>query len=175
MKKNRHLLTVIICMMLICGCGALISSCRGKESVPAAEGGFHLYYVSHDKTGLRASAYTPQAAPSDTRAYLEEALGAMTSAADTPASQDAPISGTIVLREYVLEDGILTLDFDVRYLDTDHVTEILHRAAIVKTLTQIEGVDGVCFLVSGTPLMRADDEPYGVMNGDLYLIQTGGL
>ena len=149
------------------------AAARQENTRPGEDGAFLIYYVSHDGNGIGSEPYEPVSAPGDTEAMVEEIIAELGS---NPLRQayHAPMTGDIALREYRLDaDGLLTLDFDTRYLETDHVTEILDRAAIVRTLTQIAGVTGVLFLVSGTSLMTSADEPVGVMNADTFIDNAG--
>lgn len=56
------------------------------------------------------------------------------------------------------EDSSLTINFDSVYQELEGVEEVLCRAAIVKTLTQIEGVEFIQFNINGNAL---------VINGDV--------
>ena len=53
------------------------------------------------------------------------------------------------------------------------VTEVLYRAAVVKTLTQIAGIEGVSFQVAGTPLSDQKGNAVGVMTDDSFVENTG--
>ena len=146
---------------------------RNEGIAPGDDGAFLIYYVNPDGNGIGAESYEPVSDPGDTQAMVEEMIAEL---GRNPLRQayHAPMTGDIALREFRLDaDGLLTLDFDTRYLETDHVTEILDRAAIVRTLTQITGVTGVLFLVSGTSLMTSAGVPVGVMNEDTFIDNAG--
>ena len=51
--------------------------------------------------------------------------------------------------------------------------EILCRAAIVKTLCQVEDVTYVSFLVDGQPLKDSLDKPIGFMTAEDFIDNTG--
>ena len=169
---KRYTVLTLICLLLTLSLYACASG-RQQDPAPGEDGAFLIYYVSHDGNGIGAEPYEPVSDPADTRAMVEEVLAEL---GNNPLRQayHAPLTGDIALREYRIDaDGLLTLDFESRYLETDHVTEILDRAAIVRTLTQIEGVTGVLFLVSGTSLMTGRDEPVGVMDADTFIYNAG--
>ena len=163
--RNRGILFVL-CLLLALSVSACAAMGSREDALP--DGAFRLYVLNHDHTEVLPEAYALQADLSDPLSVVEETVHALQSA---PADKEhvSPFSEDVVLHEYRLEDGLLTLDFDVRYLDPDPATEALTRAAIVLTLTQIEGVDGVLFLVSGTALMKNDTEPVGVMYADSFV------
>ncbi|MBF1000269.1 MAG: GerMN domain-containing protein, partial [Lachnospiraceae bacterium] len=77
------------------------------------------------------------------------------------------------LRHYFYENGLVTLNFDASYASLDRITEILDRAAIVRTLMQIPGVDAVSFLVDGKPLKDAAGAVVGNMNADTFIYNAG--
>ena len=164
MRRGRRLLIVNLLFLL------LVTACAQQTEAPASlpDGALYLYYPDREKTTMTAVVYEPQADRSDAEAVVEEVAAALQT---SPREKEhvAPISEDVVLREYHLEDGLLTLDFDVRYLDQDPATEVLTRAAIVLSFTGIDGVDHVMFLVSGTALMKNDTDPVGVMNADSFV------
>ena len=164
--KNR-MKRMLFCLVL----AFVLSACsagNGAESTPG-EKVFSLYVLNHDKTAVVPEDYEMKNGGRETAAAVEEVLGALQAA---PGNLDhiAPISDNAVLREYRLEGNLLTLDFDVRYLDMDPATEALTRAAIVLSVTGIDGVEGVLFLVSGTALMKNETEPVGVMHADSFVL-----
>lgn len=169
---RKRLLCVCICILAVLSVRACTFADRDAASSGEADA-FRIYYVNHDGNGIGSDPYEPASDLADTQAMVAEVIAALQ---NHPLRQayHAPMTGDIALREYRLDaDGLLTLDFDTRYLETEHVTEILDRAAIVRTLTQIEGVTGVLFLVSGTSLMTGKNEPVGVMNADTFIYNAG--
>lgn len=167
MKNNAKLFFILlVTVLLVAGCGT-----GAQTAEPLPDGAFRVYMLDHDRTSVVAEAYTVRADRSDVPAVVDEVALALQSA---PREKDhlAPVTEDVVLREYHMEDCLLTLDFDVRYLDLDPATEALTRAAIVLSFTQIDGVDGVLFLVSGTALMKDEAAPVGVMTADSFLISV---
>ena len=174
MKKGNRCKTVtrVLCMVLLCVLTVSVSCTRREtQTAEEEEDAFRIFYVNAEETGLVSEVYVPESDPGDTQALIEEIIGVLQTSARR-MEYEAPMTGDLVLREHRLEEGLLTLDFDMRYLDQDPVTEILDRAAIVRTFSQIEGVDGVTFLVAGSALMHGD-EPVGVMTADTFIYNAG--
>lgn len=71
--------------------------------------------------------------------------------------------------------GDLSLYFNAAYGNYTGVAEILRRAAIVKTLSQIKGIRGVQFYVSGQPLTDSNMEPIGIMTSNSFIDNTGSI
>ena len=70
-------------------------------------------------------------------------------------------------------DGILTLDFSEEYLEISKDEEVLIRAAVVLTLTQIESVDYVAFTVNDSALTRRDGTIIGNMQATDFVDNYG--
>ncbi len=151
---------------------ALMLSGCGSSSQTAGGSGTHLYYVNHDETALVAESYTMKADLTDTDAAVQELLEGL--AAKPPKLEyEAPLSGRVSLEDYELTDKLLTLDFDSRYQTLDPVVEILDRAAVVRTLTQIPGVETVNYEVEGVPLTDNTGKLVGSMSADTFIYNAG--
>ena len=74
---------------------------------------------------------------------------------------------------HTLDNGLLTLDFDESYHNLRGTREILARASIVRTLTQIPGVERITFTVNGEQLMDAAGAAVGVMAADTFIENAG--
>ena len=55
----------------------------------------------------------------------------------------------------------------------DTVREVLCRAALVRSLTQIDGVDLVMICVDGTPLTNKKGNTYGYQQAEDFVQNTG--
>ena len=74
---------------------------------------------------------------------------------------------------YTLDGEQLTIDFDEHYKEIDSITEILIRAAIVRTLTQVEGVNYVSFTIQGETLTDNAGVAIGTMSADMFIDNAG--
>ena len=165
-QYGRRFLCIQMLALLLCACVPV-----APAAAPLPEGASRICLLDHEKTAVAPEAFVFTADASDPYARVAE----MADALRTPPKDNnriAPLTEQAVLLEFRLEDGLLTLDFDVRYLEQDPATEALTRAAIVLSFTGIDGVDGVLFLVSGTALMKNETEPVGVMHADSFLMSV---
>ena len=55
----------------------------------------------------------------------------------------------------------------------DHVSEVLCRAAIVRTLTQVKGVECISFYVEDSPLMDESGSLIGLMTAESFIENPG--
>ncbi|MCR5674160.1 MAG: GerMN domain-containing protein [Lachnospiraceae bacterium] len=152
---------------------ALLAGCA-KEEAPAVleDGGFQVYYVSNDEAEIIAAAYEPACDPADTQAAVAE-FTAQLETIPSMLEYEAPISGKIELLDWTLQEQLLTLNFSEYYAEVDATKEILTRAAIVRTLSQIPGIENIAFQVEGVPLTDAQGEVVGNMTADTFIYNAG--
>lgn len=58
------------------------------------------------------------------------------------------------------------MDFSKEYYDLTAAQEVLLRASVVRTLTQLDSISYVTFTVNSIPLVDSDDEIVGSMGAD---------
>jgi germination protein M len=83
------------------------------------------------------------------------------------------IPSGVEVKSWELADGSLNLYLVGDYEALDTYTEILVRAAIVKTLVQIKGVDSVSIFVNNAPLVDSAGETVGAMSADTFIEDFG--
>ncbi len=147
---------------------ALVPACGSQEK---KEGDvYKIFYVNHDNTGVLFYEYETQSRDTDT--VLEELIGQMETLPER-LEYRPPLAGNFQLLSYHLVDGQLSLDFDEEYRNQEMKTEILVRAAIVRTLTQVRDVQYVTFTIGMQPLADASGNVVGVMNRDMFIDNAG--
>ena len=85
----------------------------------------------------------------------------------------APLADGFKLLGYTLENGQLTMNFDDKYKSMDITKEVLTRAAIVRTVTQIPEISLVSFTVQGEMLADSSGMAIGTMNADSFIENAG--
>lgn len=156
-------------MVLICLAVLAITSCGNRDTEEQGTV-YNIYYVNRDETGVLYYEYTTVS--TDTETVLAELLGQLETIPER-LEYRAPLAGSFKLLDYTLSEGQLLLNFDDNYKNQEIITEILVRAAIVRTLTQVKDVQYVSFLVSSQPLMDASGNLVGVMNRDNFIDNEG--
>lgn len=149
-------------VMILSACGQAEQPQNGKD--------YHIYYVSKDKSKVISGTYTTQT--SDTEALFAELIEQLGTQSDK-AEYELYLSTKFSLMKHTLENGLLTLDFDERYRELDSIEEVLVRASIVKTLTQMPGVEYVSFQVQGEPISDSAGVAIGMMGADTFIENTG--
>ena len=76
---------------------------------------------------------------------------------------------------YVCElnkDNVLTINFDTTYNELSGISEVLSRAAIVKTLGQLDVIETIQFRVNGSPLIDSNGEIVDSMSVEDFVDNT---
>ncbi|MBR5337096.1 MAG: GerMN domain-containing protein [Lachnospiraceae bacterium] len=157
MKKVCRLLISLICFLTIFTCG-----CSNTTSGPD----FVLYYVGTDSIAIVPVDYK-RPASSDVNDQINELIEALTDSVSGARSCVPPMGG-VQLNSMSYEGNALTLDFGQDYLKLGQYEEISIRAAIVKTLVQLDDVDTVFFTVNGEQLADANNSPVGGMKAESF-------
>lgn len=152
-------LFLLFVLLFTAGCGKTQEESR-----------YHIAYLNKDKTGIVEVPYEMKA--TTTEAMIEEFFAALCAEPDD-VDYRKPIPSDVEITKYSLDGALLTVYFDADYLNMNEVEEVLCRAAIVRTLTQITGVDCVSFYVDETPLTDAEGRLVGTMYGESFVENPG--
>ena len=161
MKKLKIFLLLAMCMFFMTGC---------KKEVVLEEGQSAIYYLNKDGTSVVPVAYEITGETAEKK--IEELLLKLEEA---PESLDyrRTIPENVKLLQYTLDRKQLYLDFGSEYLNLDKATEVLVRAAIVHTMTQVEEVSYIGFQIAGEPLKDTKGNNIGLMNANTFLDNMG--
>ncbi len=159
MKRLLSFFIIGVLLLSMCSCGAEDAETTTK-----------IYYVNTDKTSVTAVDYKFTA--KTTTKQIGEALKKL--AEDTGEIEYVTtIPSGVEIKRWDLDDGELVLYFVGDYDSLDIYTEIIVRAAIVKTLVQIDGVKAVSFYINNAPLKDRNDNTVGAMTGDTFIDNFG--
>lgn len=141
-----------------------------KEKPKEDKAGYRIYYINKDETAVVTEPYAPKG--DTTGALLEEFLVCLRESSKEREEKPA-IPEDVVLLDYTLDKGQLSLQFNLAYLDMNPLYEILCRSAIVRTLCQIPEVETVSFMVGDSPLMDSNEIPIGALNEESFVENAG--
>lgn len=159
-KKAGMLVLLLLSVFLLSACG--------KED--KRQGGTCVYYVNKEETGLVEKPYTFQGSTADE--LIPELIEQMRSVPDEEEYRTA-IPDSVEILNYNVDSQQLYLNFSEAYYNMNNITEILCRAAVVRTLVQIPEIDYVAFNVSDTSLRDATLNPVGLMTADSFVENPG--
>ncbi len=146
MKIKRSILFCLVLCVLLCGC-------RGKYQAEE----MNIYYLNADGNALLQEIYPKMG--------IEKALGKV--------KELSVMTQGVALEGYELTAGQLNLYFGKEYGVLPRTTEVLYRAALVQTLTQVDGVAFVSIYVEGQPLADGDGNAIGLMRAEDFVQNTG--
>lgn len=164
----KKIMRVFLLVLLLCIAGGCKHETQENEY---KDQNIDIYYINRDETTIRSEKYEIQS--SDISNTIEEVLAKMKEAPEKAELKAAPFSD-IVIHTIRLEETILTLDLDEKYNSLPYTTEVLVRASIVKTLTQIPGVEFVSIEVGGAPLIDTAGEVVGLLAKDQFVDNPEG-
>ncbi len=158
-RADLFLVLFLVCLSAMAGCG------------DKADGsGYHIEYLNKEKSRIVKAPYEPEA--SDTDGLIREFLSVLSADSDD-VEYRKPIPGDVKVTGYSLDGVLLTLRFDSNYSNMNAVEEVLCRAAVVRTLTQIKGVECVSFYVGEAPLTDVKGNIVGNMTQESFIENPG--
>ena len=145
-----------------------MAGCRKQQQVD--ESGYQIWYINQDETCLKYENKELQS--KNEEGLLREMMEVMR---ETPTDDELKpvIPEDVELLDFDFEHNQLYLDFSPEYKKMPKVYEVLCRAAIVRTLGQIDGVEYVDFQVNGEPLTDLEGKEIGLMNEDQFIENAG--
>ncbi len=95
--------------------------------------------------------------------------------ADERESGDYTVSipKTVEVTGHEISEGILSLHFSKTYKDLSNVSEVMLRAAVVKTMMQLSDVNAVEFFVENKPITDSTGKELGALNDETFLTSFG--
>ncbi len=149
--------------------GALLAGCSGEQA-QSGENAVKLYYVANTETKVVMQEYDMQA--TDTEAQLAE-MAEVLAVIPEKLEYKPPLSMGFSLLGYELMGNMLILDVDSEYQRMKPTTEVLVRAALVRSFSQIEGVSYVSITVEGESLHDNLGNVVGPMRAAQFIDNAG--
>lgn len=163
-KAIKYRLIFLLVMLLFCltGCGN-----QNVSDAQSQEQGLRVFLLNKDKTALVSVAYS-----GDENQILD---GMIQQLAKFPDNIDlkAPLQMDFEVLDYRMEGNLAILNVDDNYYKMAPTDEVLVRAALVRTITQIPEVECVGIQVNGEPLLDRSGMPVGNMRSDTFVDNEG--
>ncbi len=160
-KIKRRLCLLFAAALLLTGCG------EEKQE----ESGYTIYYANAAGTGLVESKYSPAAQTFEE--LMEELMAQLTVA---PAGYVSALKNDVKMNSYERGIDALRIDFSQEYYDLSNTDEVLLRAAVVKTFSQISGVTKVMITVNQEQLLDREGQQVPAMDADSFIdTKEGGI
>lgn len=161
--KKISTLSVIMCSFLF------LAACGHRETVQSGVE-YKIHEVNKEETKVvPRSIFTEE---TKTEQLVDLLVNELSRAPENTENR-AAIPKPLTLLGYIVSDENVTLDFDSSYSNLSQTGEILTRAAIVRTLTQIEDINYVSILVDGKTLLNSLGNPVGIMTAEQFIDNSG--
>ena len=157
----------IVCYMLSLALVFTLTGCGEKKE---KKGEYQVYYMNLDMTTLVPEEYDSKATESE--ALIEELLEKLQSAPDSSKLRQT-IPTNVKVNSFILNGAYLYIDFSEEYKALKPEEELLVRAAIVKTMVQIDGCSLVAFTIDSEPLHTHNGTLVGSMSADSFVENPG--
>lgn len=164
------LLPVLMLAFLFAGCAKetpeieLVTPEVPDESVK-------LYYMNEERTKVVGEVFELSSGNLD--GQVSEFLTALETVLWTE-EEKALISDSNPIYEYKIDgNGLLSLRYSSDYSTQPGITEVLRRAALVKTLCQLEKINAVEFFIGSQPLLTSAGKPVGMLTAEDFIDSTG--
>jgi len=158
------------CLFLLLVLAASFFGCGEQGQKETAGKTYKIYYINNEETAIFSQEYVTETA--DTQELLAELLAQLGKISEK-LEYKTSLSDKVQLLSHTLTEDQLILSFDEGYKQQQVTTEVLARAAIVRTLTQIDGIKYVSFQVKSEALTDAYGAVIGMMNADMFIDNAG--
>ena len=155
MKKNWYCILVILLAFCFCGCSKKTDEISG----------YQISYKNEDGLKLVEQDYAPEAEGGT--ALVQELLDRVSHAPNISVMSCIPESVSIL--GFELKEQHLMVNLDQGYSKLDKVSQVLLRAAVVKTLVQIPEVLDVTFKVNGNAMLDEKGNEMGVLGASDFI------
>lgn len=159
-SKVAAMLCFLVLFACLFGCGS-----KEEEGTPVV-----MSYISSQSTKIiEKTAYL-------TGEGAEEQLKEVLKLLATPPSKleyHVPLAQGITVLTTNLTNQSLVLNLSAEYKQLNPTMEILARASLVKSLTQVKGIDKVTIHIDGEPLRDSLEKPIGAMSAEMFIDNAG--
>lgn len=160
---KKAVVTVLLVIMTVC-----VFGCDKKDE---SKEEYFVYYKNVDNTKLEPLSYSLKNDSIDE--IIKEFLNEIKSG-DGSTDIINVMPNDVKILDYDLTEGILTLNFNEGYYNLTGTDEVLLRAAVVLTMTQLDEVDFVFFRIEGNDLVNSKGEVIEEMRASDFVDSIGG-
>lgn len=161
--KRKVWMVLFLVAVLLCG----ITGCQEEEPEGTK---IEISYLNKNETKLIPEIHYLKG--TQTKEMIVEVLTLLCTVPESKEAK-ATLSGGINIINYSFEGTQVTVSLGEKYKEQSRTTEVLIRAALVKSLTQIPGVEYVMITINGEPIQDAAGNEIGIMTADTFVDNAG--
>ncbi|MBQ6786416.1 MAG: GerMN domain-containing protein [Lachnospiraceae bacterium] len=162
-RKRRYGLLLLLIGLLVLGAAACGE--KEQEGIPV-----EISYLNKSETKIVPEVHYLQG--TTTKEMIVEVL-TLLGAVPQNKELEATLPGSINIVNYAYEGTQVTVALGEKYKELPKTTEVLTRAAIVRSLTAIPDVNYVMITVNGEPLLDTMGNAVGIMTADMFIDYAG--
>ncbi|MGN0421148.1 MAG: GerMN domain-containing protein [Lachnospiraceae bacterium] len=162
-KRCYTIVCILLCLSLLAGCR------KGKEP---EEGESFICYVNTEDTALVKEKYEMKGENAEEK--VQNLLNAMQKEPDS-IEYKSVFPEKLKIQDWTLSDKKLEIHFNSTYEKLSAAKEVLLKAAVVQTLSQLSEVEYVCFFIENSPLTDNLGKEVGYMRAEDFVQNTGSL
>lgn len=166
--RNKKIVSMLLTGLIVFQ-AIFLAGCSGQNK-PEEEGQTAVYYINNAENRVERQSYG--LLTSDTAGQIEELIGQLEIIPEK-LSYKAPLQMGFRLLSYRTDGETLYLDVSGEYRGLKPTTEVLVRAALVRTFSQAEGIKYVAVTVEGEPLLDTLGNTVGLMTAEQFVDNAG--
>lgn len=159
--KKAWSLVFLLILLCVAGCA--------KKDTNAEKDRYSIYYLNRDETKITEFAYYTET--KEPMMILGELLQVLAQSPQKVGYHET-ISNFLVTA-FSINGDVIQISVNEDYQNLSPTTEVLTRAAIVRTLTQIEGISAVSMKMEDEELTDYTGALIGVMKADQFVDNAG--
>lgn len=183
MKHNRQkkektflwgrffLLPVLMFVFCFAGCAEEEEPEIQYVTVELPEGSTKLYYMNDERTKVISENFDLSFGSVDEQ--VSELLTVLEETLWTEDEKDLITDRNPIYEFKIDANGLLSLRYAADYSTQPSITEVLRRAALVKTLCQLDKITAVEFFIGTQPLLTSAGKPVGMLTAEDFIDSTG--
>lgn len=171
-RKGNTMRKTYLAIFFLCITAVIFTGCRSEQKdISQSENDSYVkvYFSNKTADGL-VYEERKESENEDKQSAVDEMLDWML---EDPEEEDHVIAvpNEVVINNVVARNNVVNIDFAVGYESLDKAKDVICRAAIVKTLVQIDGIDYVEFSIGGKTMMDSDNTPIGSLTADSFVFK----
>lgn len=165
MKKSKISAMIMLCLILILA----FAGCRSKKANDdqSNQKGTAVYYTNNDVTKLVLKRKNIKL-EGDQQKQVQTLLKELQKSPNDDKIRSV-IPKRIVINSFAVNSNIVQVDFSMGYKRIAENKDLICRAGIVYTLTQLKGINYVSFSISGEPMLDTDGTALGALGRDSFV------